>query len=70
MQFDNLYNIAGKKICSEMFTSKQLKYHHKIIANPDVYKLQCNECGKKASRKDSLNSHKLKFKGANKFIYI
>ena len=60
----------GCKCCSEMFTSKQSKYRHKKIANPEVYKLQCNKCGKKASRKDSLNSHKLKCKGAKKLIYI
>ena len=85
MRFDDLYNIAGKKIviemnqylkgckcCSEMFTSKQSKYRHENNCkhNPGVYKLQFNECGKKASRKDSLNSHKLKCKGAKKLIYI
>ena len=55
MQFDNLYNIAGKKIviemnqyskgfkcCSEIFTSKQSKYRHENNCkhNPGVYKLQ------------------------------
>ena len=62
MRFDDLYNIAGKKIviemnqylkgckcCSEMFTSKQSKYRHEknCKQNPDVDKLQCNGCGKK-----------------------
>ena len=54
------------KWCSEIFTSKQSKYRHEknCKQNPDVDKLQCNGCGKKASRKDSLNRHKLKCKGA------
>ena len=47
------------KWCSEIFTSKQSKYLHEknCKQNPDVDKLQCNGCGKKASRKDSLNRH-------------